>query len=75
MENESDNDANCNYHAWYSHQMISTENGRFGNMRTNGDHLHYSIVEISQKTERSPGDLRRIAVTSASVESHEITLV
>ena len=28
-----------------------------------GDHPNYSIVEIGQKTEKSPGDLRRLAAT------------
>ena len=27
------------------------------------DHLKYSIVKIGQNTEKSPGDLRRLAVT------------
>ena len=33
--------------------------GGFRNNRTNGDHPNYSIVEIGQNTEKSPGDLRR----------------
>ena len=28
-----------------------------------GDHPNYSIVEIDQNTKKSPGDLRRLAVT------------
>ena len=28
-----------------------------GNQRTSGDHPNYSIIEISQNTEKSPGDL------------------
>ena len=31
--------------------------------RTNRDHPNYSIVEISQNTEKSPSDLRRLLVT------------
>ena len=30
---------------------------------TRGDCPNYSIVEIGQNTERSPGDLRRLAIT------------
>ena len=30
--------------------------------RMNQDHPDYSIVEIGQNTEKSPGDLRRLAV-------------
>ena len=36
---------------------------RLGNKRTNGDHPNYSIVEIGQNTEKSPGNSRRLAVT------------
>ena len=34
-----------------------------GNKRTSGDHPNYSIIEIGQNTKKSPGDLRRLAVT------------
>ena len=43
--------------------------------KTRGDHQNYNIAEISQNTERSPGDLRRFAVTPTPVESHQLTLV
>ena len=32
-----------------------------------GDHRNYSIVEIGQNTEKSPGDLKRIPVTQNPV--------
>ena len=35
----------------------------------------YSIIEISQNTEKSPGDLRRVAVTETSVKDHQLTLM
>ena len=35
----------------------------FENKRTNGDHPNYSIGEIDQNTKKSPGNLRRFAVT------------
>ena len=37
--------------------------GELGNKRTSIDHPDYSIVEVGQNTEKSPGDLRRLAVT------------
>ena len=36
---------------------------RLGNKRTGGDHLDYSIIKIGQNTKKSPGNLRRLAVT------------
>ena len=34
-----------------------------GNKRTSRDHPNYCIIEISQNIGKSPGDLRRLAVT------------
>ena len=42
---------------------------------TSGDHPNYSIVEIGQNTEKSPGDLRRLTVTQTPVRNHQWTLV
>ena len=40
------------------------------------DHPNYSIVEICQNNEESPGDLRRfVVVTQTPVKSHWLTLV
>ena len=39
------------------------------------DHSKYNIVMIVQKTEKSPGDVRRLAVTQIPVRKHQLTLV
>ena len=62
MEHEGDSDTICNWCAWYSHQRIGKGTGRLGDKRTRGDHPNYSIIKISQNTERSPGYLRRLSV-------------
>ena len=49
--------------------------GRVGNHSTNRDHLNYCMVEISQNTEKGPGDMRRIAVTQSPVKDNQLTLV
>ena len=36
--------------------------GGLGGRRTNGDHSNYNIIGNGQNTEKSPGDLRRLAV-------------
>ena len=41
--------------SWYSHQRIDTGTGGLGNKRKNGDHPNYSIVQMGQNTEKSPG--------------------
>ena len=48
--------------------------GGLGKKRS-GEHPDYSIVEISHNTEKSPGDLRRLAVTQTPVKDHQLTLV
>ena len=75
MEHESDGDTNYNWGALYSYQKIDKGTGGLGNKKSNGDHLNYSIIKIGQNTEKSPGDLRRFAVTQTPVENHQLTLV
>ena len=60
MEHESSGDTNCKWCTWYSHQRIGTVTEGLGNKRTSGDHPKYGIVEISQNTKKSPGNLRRL---------------
>ena len=40
-----------------------------------GDHPNYSIVENGQNTKRSPGDLRRLAVTQTPMKDYQLTLM
>ena len=44
-------------------------------MRTNGDHPNYGFIKIGQNTEKSPKDLRRLAVTQTSVKIPLLTLI
>ena len=74
MKHESDSDTSCNLSARYSHQKSCKGIGGFGDKMTNGDHPNYSIVEIGQNTKKSPGDLRRLAVTQTPEENHQQTL-
>ena len=48
---------------------------RLGSRRTGGDHPNDSIIENGQNTEKSPGDLRRLAVTQTPVKNHRLTLM
>ena len=56
---------NCNWQNQYSNQRIGTGTGGLGNKRTSGHHPNYSIVEISQNTKKSPGDLRKTCCHSS----------
>ena len=46
---------------------------RIGNKRTSGDHPNDSIAEIGWNSEKSHGDLKRLAVTQTLVENHQRT--
>ena len=43
--------------------------------RTRGDHQNYSIIENGQNTEKSPVDLRRLAVNQKSVKNLRLKLM
>ena len=58
-----------------SPQRIIKGTGGLGGWRTSGDHLNYSITEYGPNTEKSPGDLRRLAVTQTSVKNHQLKLM
>ena len=45
------------------------------NKRTSGNHPKYIIIKIGQNTEKSPEDLRRLAVTQTPVRNHQLRLV
>ena len=47
--------------------------GGFGSCQLSGDHLNNSIIENVQNTEKSPADLRRLAVTQFSGKDHQLT--
>ena len=64
MRHESDGDTNSNWLTQY--QRIGTGTGGLRNKRTSEDHLNYSIVEISQNTKKSPGDLETCCHTNCS---------
>ena len=62
VEHESDDNTNCNWCSWYSHQRTKKGTGGLENKRTIGDHPNNCIIEIGQNTVKSPGDLRGLAV-------------
>ena len=75
MKPERDSDTKWNRCTRYSHQRFGTRTRRLGSWRTSGDNPNYYIVEIGQNTEKSPGDLRRLAVSQTPMKNHQLTLV
>ena len=72
---ESDDYTNCNWYTWYNHRRIGKGTGGLGNNRVSGDHPEYCSIEIGQNTEKSPGDLRKLAVTKTPVWKTLITMI
>ena len=56
-------------------QSIDRGAERLENKRMIGDNPNYSFIKIGQNTEKSPGDLRKLAVTQTPVRKHPLTLV
>ena len=75
MEHGGDSDTSCNWCHWNNPRRIRKGTRRLGNQRTSRDYPNYSIVEIGQNIEKSPGDLRRLAVTTTFGINHWLTLV
>ena len=46
-----------------------------GSWWMSGDYPNDSIIENSQNTEKSLGDLRRLVVTQTPVKNHQLTLM
>ena len=74
MEHASDNHTNCNLCVWNSNQRITKGTGGLGSLWTSGDHPNYYIIENGLNTEKSPENLRRLAVTQTPVKNHQLTL-
>ena len=75
IEHEGDNYTNCDSCFRYSNWRITKGTGGLGSWRTGGDHPNDSIIENGQNSEKSPGDLRRLAVSQTPVKTHRLTLM
>ena len=49
--------------------------GRVRNRRASRDHSNYSIGKSDENTEKSPGDLRRLAIIHTPVRGNHLKLV
>ena len=69
MEYEGEGDTNCDWCTCNNPQRISKGTKGLKNKRTSEDHSDYSIIKIGKNTEKSPGDLRRLAATQNLVKN------
>ena len=73
MEHEVHGDASCDWCTWNNVYRVGKGTGRLENERS-GNHLDYIIIKIAENTDKSPGDLRRLAVAQTPVRNHYLTL-
>ena len=75
LVHEDDGDTSYSWCGWNNSQRLGKGTRRTGNQRKSKDHPDYSIVEISQNTQKSPEDLKRFAITQNPVNDYLQTLV
>ena len=68
MDHKVDGDANCNWCTWNDCQRLGKGIERLGNKKAHEEHPDDSINKNGQNTEKSPGDLKRLAVTQTHVK-------
>ena len=61
-----------NNNDYSNNQMLGKGTGTLENQRKKR-HLNYIILEVSQNTEKSSGDLRRLAVTQTALNDYQLT--
>ena len=74
VEQESDGYTNFKGCTLYSHQTIGTGTVGLRNNRKSGGYPNYSIIEIRQNTEKSPGDWRGLVVTHSPLVIYQLVL-
>ena len=75
MEYGDNGDIKGNWYAWNYLQRLDKGAKKDGNQSRRGDHPNYSITEIGQNTEKSPRDLKGLAITQTTVKAHQQTLI
>ena len=51
-------------------QRLGKGTRRIEIQETSGGHPDYCIIKISQNTEKSPGDLKKLAITQTPMKNH-----
>ena len=75
VEHESDNYTNCNWCSWHRPQKIGKRTRGFRKKRKSGDNPNYSLAEISQNTEKSPGVFCERPSTNSDVKNSQGVII
>ena len=63
VKHECDSDSNCSLYIWNGPQRNGKRFGTAENLRMNRDNSDERVVGISLNSEKSPADLKRLAVS------------
>ena len=75
IEHECDNYTNSDWCFCYINSRTIKGTGGLGRWWTSGDYLNDNVLEDGQNTEKSPEDLRRLAVTQTPMRDHQLPLM
>ena len=74
--NNNNNNDNNNYNNYNNNNYNNyNNNGGLGSWLTGRDYPNDTITENGQNTEKSPGELRRLAVTQTPVKNNQLILM
>ena len=74
MDYKGEGVTNCNWDTRNNPQSLGKGTKEIENKRTTGNHQYFRIIKIGQNTEKSPGELKRFAVTQTPLRHHQLTL-
>ena len=72
---EGDSNTNRGWCTCDNPQRIGKGTGRLGNKSISKDYPDNSVIKIGQNTEKTLGDLMRLAVTQTTVRRHQLRLL
>ena len=75
IEHEGNGDTSSNRRPRNDPRRFGKVTRKFRNQRTKTVHPGYSIVKIGQNAEKSPEDLRRLAVTQIPMKDHRLKIM
>ena len=75
IEHEGNGDTGYNWYVRNDSQSLGNSDRKARYNSSIREHRNYSILKIGQNTEKSPGDLRRLAVTQTPLKDRQQVLV
>ena len=75
MKHEGDGDTNCRCCTCNIPKRLRKKTRGMENRKRNRDRPDYSIIENGQNTEKSHGDLSRLAITQAPRKDYQLMLM